>query len=65
VVRLGRPKEMRCSLACTSSIENIMGSVRRVGRNIERWRDASMALRWTVATILHAVRGFRRLKSKR
>ncbi len=64
VVRLGLPKELRRSLACTNIIENIMGSVRRVCRNIKRWRDASMALRWTAAAMLEAAKGFRRLKAK-
>lgn len=64
VVRLGLPKELRRSLACTNIIENIMGSVRRVCRNVKRWRDASMALRWTAAAMLEAAKGFRRLKAK-
>lgn len=64
VVRLGLPKELRRSLACTNIIENIMGSVRRVCRNVKRWRDASMALRWTAAAMLEAVKGFRRLKAR-
>jgi hypothetical protein len=41
-----------------------MGSVRRVCRNVKRWRDASMALRWTAAAMLEATKGFRRLKTK-
>jgi hypothetical protein len=49
VVRLGLPSELRRSLACTNIIENMMGTVRRVSRNVKRWRSASMALRWTVA----------------
>jgi len=64
VVRLGLPVELRRSLACTSIIENMMGSVRRVCRNVKRWRDASMALRWTAAAMLEAAKGFRRLKAK-
>ena len=40
-----------------------MGTVRRVCRNVKRWRDASMALRWTSAAMLEAVKGFRRLKA--
>src|SRR3954447_11241351 len=65
VVRLGLPRELRRSLACTNIVENIMGSVRRVCRNVKRWRDASMALRWTAAAMLEAAKGFRRLKAKR
>src|SRR5215204_539079 len=64
VVRLGLPRQLRRSLACTNIVENIMGSVRRVCRNVKRWRDASMALRWTAAAMLEAAKGFRRLKAK-
>jgi transposase-like protein len=64
VVRLGLPRELRRSLACTNIVENIMGSVRRVCRNVKRWRDAGMALRWTAAAMLEASKGFRRLKAK-
>jgi Cys-tRNA synthase (O-phospho-L-seryl-tRNA:Cys-tRNA synthase) len=64
VVRLGLPKELRRSLACTNIIETIMGSIRRVFRNVKRWREASLALRWTAAAMLEAARGFRRLKAK-
>jgi transposase-like protein len=63
VIRLGLPAELRRSLACTNIIENMMGTVRRVCRNVKRWRDASMALRWTSAAMLEAVKGFRRLKA--
>ena len=39
-----------------------MGTVRRVCRNVKRWRYAAMALRWTAAGIVEAAKGFRRLK---
>jgi putative transposase len=63
VIRLGLPGELRRSLACTNIIENMMGTVRRVCRNVKRWRHASMALRWTSAAMLEAAKGFRRLKA--
>ena len=63
VTRLGLPAELRRSLACTNIIENMMGTVRRVCRNVKRWQDASMALRWTSAAMLEASKGFRRLKA--
>ena len=49
VTRLGLPKELRRSLACTNIIENVMGTVRRVCHNVKRRRSASMAMRWTAA----------------
>src|SRR3974390_1916780 len=63
VNRLGLPATLRRSLACTNSIENMMGTVRRVCRNVKRWQNAKMALRWTAAGMLEAVKGFRRLKA--
>jgi putative transposase len=63
VTRLGLPKELRRPLACTNIIENVMGTVRRVCRNVKRWRSASMAMRWTAAAMQEAAKGFRRLKA--
>ena len=47
--RLKLPAKLRRSLACTNLIENMMGTERRVSRNVKRWRNAAMALRWTAA----------------
>ncbi len=61
VTRLGLP--LRRSLACANIIENVMGTVRRVCRNLKRCRSASMAMRWTAAALQEAAKGFRRLKA--
>jgi putative transposase len=63
VTRLGLPAELRRSLACTNIIENLMGTVRRVCRNVKYWRSPSMDLRWTGAAMQEAAKGFRRLKA--
>lgn len=34
-------------------------TIRRVSRNVRRWRNADMALRWTAAGMLEAKKGFR------
>ena len=65
VNRLRLPPELRRSLACTNAIENMQGTIRRVTRNVKRWRDASMALRWAAAGMMEAKAGFRRLKAYR
>ena len=65
VTRLGLPCELRRSLACTNIIENVMGTVRRVCRNVKYWRSPSMALRWAAAAMHEAFKGFRRLKAKK
>ena len=63
VNRLGLPPGLRRALACTNAIENMMGTVRRVCRNVKRWRNADMALRGTAAGMMEATKGFRRLES--
>ena len=65
VIRLGLPHELRRSLACTNIVENALGTVRQVTRNVKRWRHAEMALRWTAAGLLEARKTFRRLKAYR
>ena len=63
VVRLKLPIELRRSLACTNIAENMMGTIRRVTRNVKRWRNGKMALRWVAAGMIEAAKGFRRLKA--
>lgn len=63
VTRLGLPPELRRSLASTNIIEPMNAVIRQVCRNVKRWRDAQMALRWTAAGMLEAAKGFRRLKA--
>lgn len=63
VIRLGLPPELRRSLANTNIIESMNAVIRQVCRNVKRWRDAKMALRWTAAGMLEAAKGFRRLKA--
>ena len=63
VVRLGLPLELRRSLASTNIIESMNSVIRRVCRNVKRWRDAKMALRWTSAGMFEAQKGFRRIKA--
>ena len=40
-----------------------MAVQRQVCRNVKRWRDARMALRWTATAMLEAEKSFRRLKA--
>ena len=37
--------------------------IRQVCRNVKRWRNAKIGLRWTAAGMLEAKKGFRRLKA--
>ena len=63
VVRLKLPMQLRRSLACTNIAENMMGTIRRVTRNVKRWRNGKMALRWVAAGMMEAAKGFRKLKA--
>jgi len=63
VARMDLPHALRRSLCCTNIIENMNGTIRRVTRNVKRWRHAEMALRWVAAGMMEASRGFKRLKA--
>jgi hypothetical protein len=38
------------------------GSLRRVARNVKRWKDEAMIRRWVALGIAEAQKGFRRVK---
>jgi len=63
VVRLKLPMELRRSLACTNIAENMISTIRRITRNVKRWRSGNMALRWVAAGMIEAAKGFRKLKA--
>jgi len=63
VIRIDLPDQLRRSLGCTNAIESLMAVLRTVCRNVKRWRDARMALRWTGTSMLEAEKSFRRLKA--
>ena len=65
VTKLGLPPELRRSLGSTNIIESMNGVVRQVSRNVKRWRNASMALRWTFSGMFEAQMGFRRINAYR
>ena len=43
----------------------MQGTIRRVTRNVKRWRDGSMVLRWVVTALMEAENKFRRVKGYR
>jgi len=61
VQRLGASERLRTTLASTNPCESMIEIVRRVGRNVKRWQEADMRLRWTAAGMLEAERQFRRI----
>jgi putative transposase len=62
VLRLSLPKTLSRTFSTTNAIENLNGSLRRVTRNVKRWRNEAMIRRWVALSIAEAQRGFRRVK---
>jgi transposase-like protein len=62
VLRLDLPPLLARTFATTNPIENLNGTVRRVTRNVKRWRSNSMVRRWVALAIAEAQRTFRRIK---
>ena len=65
VLRLGLPPTLIRTFGTTNAIENMNGTLRRVIRNVKRWRGESMIQRWVALGIVEAERGFRRVKGHR
>ncbi len=63
--RLGIDGALYRTLRTTNAIENLNGSVAHYTRNVRRWRDGQMLVRWIGAALLEARRGFRRLRGYR
>jgi putative transposase len=64
VLKLGLSERLRRSLSTTNSIESTLGTVRRVSRNVKRWK-AGMVRRWVAMGLLTAQKRFRRIKGHR
>jgi putative transposase len=62
VLRLGLPTTLCRTFSTTNAIENMNGTLRRVIRNVKRWRGEAMIQRWVALGIAEAQRGFRRVK---
>lgn len=65
ITKLGLPRTLSRSLATTNPIENLMSSVRRVTRNVKRWRGGDMIKRWAALGVFSAQQRFRRIKGHR
>ena len=63
VVKLGLPPTLRRFFATTNCIENLMGTLRHVSRNVKRWRRGDMRERWLGLGLLRAAERFRRIKA--
>jgi putative transposase len=65
VLTLGLPPRLQRFFATTNCIENLIGTVRHVTRNVKRWRDGTMIRRWVGLALGRAAGHFRRIKGHR
>ncbi|MGA7870801.1 MAG: hypothetical protein WCA22_07865 [Candidatus Binatus sp.] len=49
----------------TNAIENLIGTSRRISRDVTRWRSGEMIVRWTAAGLVQAEQNFRRIRGYR
>ncbi len=61
VLRLDVPPTLARTLRSTNAIESMIGICREHAKNVKRWRDGQMALRWCAAGMVQASRQFRRV----
>jgi putative transposase len=61
ILRLGVPPALARTLRSTNTIESMIGICREHSKNVKRWRDGTMALRWCAAGMAEAARQFRRV----
>jgi putative transposase len=61
VLRLGVPPTLARTLRSTNAVESMISICRDHARNVKRWRDGQMALRWCAAGMVEAGRQFRRV----
>jgi transposase-like protein len=61
VTRLGVRGRLKRTLASTNPCESMIETVRRISRNVKRWHNGDMCLRWTAAGMLEAQTQFRRI----
>ena len=61
IVRLGVPPTLARTLRSTNPIESMIEICRDHSKNVKRWRDGTMTLRWCAAGMLEAGHQFRRV----
>jgi putative transposase len=61
VLRLGVPPTLARTLRSTNCVESMIEICRDHSRNVKRWRDGQMALRWCAAGMVEAGTQFRRV----
>ena len=61
VLRLDLPPTLARTLRSTNAVESMISICRDHARNVKRWRDGQMALRWCAAGMVEASKQFRRV----
>lgn len=61
VGRLGVASSLARTVRSTNTIESMIGICRDHCRNVKRWRDGSIAMRWCAASMVEARKQFRRV----
>jgi putative transposase len=61
ILRLGVPPTLARTLRSTNTIESMIEICREHSKNVKRWRNGQMALRWCAAGMLEAGHQFRRV----
>jgi len=61
LTRLGIKGNLKATLESTNACESMIECVRRTSRNVKRWQNGNMCLRWTAAGMLEAEQQFRRI----
>ena len=61
VLRLDLPPTLARTLPSTNAVESMIEICREHGKNVKRWRDGQMALRWCAAGMIEAGKQFRRV----
>ena len=61
VLRLGVPPTLARTLRSTNAVESMIEICREHAKNVKRWRDGTMALRWAAAGMVEAGKQFRRV----
>ncbi len=63
VLRLDLPLTLAGTFRSTNVVESMISICRDHAKNVKRWRDGQMALRWCAAGMVEASKQFRRINS--
>jgi transposase-like protein len=64
ILRLSVPPTLARTLRSTNPIESLIEICREHAKNVKRWRDGTMALRWCANGMLEAGHQFRRVNGR-